>query len=61
VSQDHTSAAVSLELEVVQSISSNKSLSLQPSGQNNICAPFGLILGQELQIGVPLVTDDFAA
>ena len=59
VCQHHTTTAISLQLQLVQSISAvQHEVEL---GQSRKCLPFAHVICEQFEVRVPLVTDDFSA
>ena len=57
--EDHPSTTVPLELKLVEGLA--EVWSATGGAQGAACVPLGDVLGEQLEVGVPLVADDFSA
>jgi len=60
--EDHTPAAVSFELQFIESITKGEQLRREKKQRGrNSDGPFAHVFRKEIKVGVPFVTDDFPA
>jgi hypothetical protein len=63
MSEDHTTTAISFQLQLVQGISALRKEGHADAATegDRVCSPFIDVAGQQLEVRVPFITNDFTA